>query len=71
MAKNARVLDQRYGPAHDVGARDALNPVLETILAHRSVRAFLPDALPVGTLELLVAAAQSAPSSFLSRMMER
>lgn len=32
-------------------------------LRHRSVRAFLPDKLAPGTLELLVAAAQSAPTS--------
>lgn len=39
------------------------NDVLETIINHRSVRGFLPDALPAGTLELLVAAAQSASTS--------
>lgn len=39
------------------------NETLETILAHRSVRAFLPTKLPDGTLELLVAAAQSASTS--------
>jgi nitroreductase len=39
------------------------NEVLETILNHRSVRAFLPRPLPEGTLELLIAAAQSASSS--------
>lgn len=39
------------------------NQVLETILAHRSVRGFRPDALPGGTLDLLVAAAQSASTS--------
>lgn len=37
--------------------------VYEKLLSHRSVRQFLPDALPAGTLELLIAAAQSAPSS--------
>jgi nitroreductase len=37
--------------------------VLSTILAHRSVRAYLPDPLPEGTLECLVAAAQSASTS--------
>lgn len=37
--------------------------VLETILSHRSVRGFLPRALPEGTLELLIAAAQSASTS--------
>jgi nitroreductase len=39
------------------------NQVLETILNHRSVRGFLPTKLPDGTLELLVAAAQSASTS--------
>jgi nitroreductase len=39
------------------------NQVLETIINHRSVRGFLPDALPEGTLELLIAAAQSASTS--------
>jgi nitroreductase len=39
------------------------NEVLETILSHRSVRGFLPDTLPEGTLELLIAAAQSASTS--------
>jgi nitroreductase len=39
------------------------NEVLATILAHRSVRAYLPDPLPEGTLERLVAAAQSASTS--------
>ncbi|MET0387122.1 MAG: NADPH-dependent oxidoreductase [Polyangiales bacterium] len=39
------------------------NPILDTLLSHRSVRAFAPDPLPVGTTELLVAAAQSAASS--------
>lgn len=39
------------------------NEVLATILSHRSVRGFLPEQLPERTLELLVAAAQSASSS--------
>jgi len=39
------------------------NDTLATILNHRSVRAFLPTKLPAGTLDLLVAAAQSASSS--------
>ncbi len=39
------------------------NEVIATILAHRSVRAFLPDKLPDGTLERLVAAASSASTS--------
>ena len=39
------------------------NEVLATLLRHRSVRAFLPDKLPDGTLERLVAAASSASTS--------
>jgi nitroreductase len=39
------------------------NDTLATILAHRSVRGFLPKVLPEGTLELLIAAAQSASTS--------
>ncbi|MGB3766754.1 MAG: NADPH-dependent oxidoreductase [Phormidesmis sp.] len=39
------------------------NETLETLLSHRSVRAYLPNALPPQTLETLVAAAQSAATS--------
>lgn len=39
------------------------NPVLDTILAHRSVRAFAPRGLPDGAVETIVAAAQSASTS--------
>ena len=39
------------------------NPTVDALLAHRSVRAFLPDALPPGTIETIVAAAQSAATS--------
>jgi nitroreductase len=39
------------------------NDVFTTILSHRSVRAFLPTPLPPGTLQQLVAAAQSASTS--------
>jgi len=50
------------------GTREAVVPgpasgLIDTILAHRSVRAFLPEALAEGTLERLVAAAQSAATS--------
>lgn len=58
-------LTRRHGGAdasHDRIVERAA-PVLETLLAHRSVRAYLPDALPPGTLETLVAAAQSAATS--------
>ena len=39
------------------------NAVLDTILNHRSVRGFLPRKLAEGTLETLIAAAQSASTS--------
>ena len=39
------------------------NETLTTLLSHRSVRAYLPDALPSQTLETLVAAAQAAATS--------
>jgi len=39
------------------------NETIATILGHRSVRAFLPDPLPKGTLERIVAAASSASTS--------
>jgi nitroreductase len=39
------------------------NPLLEQMLRHRSVRAYRADPLPPGTLEALVAAAQSASTS--------
>ena len=39
------------------------SPVVDVMLRHRSVRAYRPDALPAGTLEALVAAAQSASTS--------
>lgn len=39
------------------------NETLNSLLTHRSVRAYRPDPLPANTLELLVAAAQSAATS--------
>lgn len=65
MSDPFELLKARYGAGQQVPAIDAgrLNPVLETLFAHRSVRDFRPDALPPDTLDLLVAAAQSAPSS--------
>lgn len=58
----ATALQARYGEQ-----APALNlpylPALDAMLSHRSVRHFLRDALPTHTLETLVAAAQSAPTS--------
>lgn len=55
-------LQARYGNDVPVLTLPAL-PVLDVMLSHRSVRHFLRDALPANTLETLVAAAQSAPTS--------
>jgi len=41
----------------------AWNQTLDAILSHRSTRAYLPAKLPDGAVELIVASAQSAPSS--------
>lgn len=41
----------------------AWNDTMDLLLSHRSVRGFLSDPLPAGTLEALVAAAQSASTS--------
>ncbi len=59
------LLAQRYGPDAPTLPPGAFadNPVLETLLAHKSVRRYSPEPLPPGTLELLGAAAQSAASS--------
>ena len=52
----------RYGV--DTFNPDSLwNETLATLLSHRSVRAYLPNRLPPQTLELMVAAAQSAATS--------
>jgi len=54
-------LHARYGHCPD--ALDALNPTIETMLQHRSVRAYTSQSVPPNTAELLVAAAQSASTS--------
>lgn len=61
-ASQAEALALRYG----AGAEPAAGPwndVIATLLSHRSVRGFRPDALPPHTLETLIAAAQSASTS--------
>jgi nitroreductase len=55
-------LAARYGAAPDVVPAH-WNATLDLLLDHRSVRAYRPDPLPAGTLETLVAAAQSASTS--------
>jgi nitroreductase len=55
------LLHQRY--RGELPVPIAWNDTLDVLLSHRSTRAYLPDSLPEGTLETLVAAAQSAASS--------
>ncbi|XXT12496.1 nitroreductase family protein [Sorangium sp. So ce367] len=54
---------ERYGSEGPAPRFAQWNEVIEALLGHRSVRRYAPKPLPEGTLELLVAAAQSAPSS--------
>jgi nitroreductase len=64
MSRIRELWTQRYGQdVEDWPELESAGPAIETLLAHRSVRAFLDQPLPPGTLELLIAAAQSAPSS--------
>lgn len=46
-----------------LGLGPAPNPVIDVMTAHASCRSYRPDPLPPGTVERLVAAAQSAPTS--------
>ena len=55
-------LRARYGD-DAIPAAGPWNVTLDLLLAHRSVRSYLPNPLPEGTLETLVAAAQSAATS--------
>jgi nitroreductase len=63
MTANAQSrLAARYG-APDITPSEQWNDTLGQLLDHRSVRAFTDQALPEGTIETLVAAAQSASTS--------
>lgn len=53
----------RSGDAIPELARPERNPTLELLLAHRSVRAYREAQLPAGALDLILAAAQRAPTS--------
>lgn len=63
MTTNAQAkLAARYG-APTISALQQWNDTIDQLLEHRSVRAFTDQPLPEGTLETLVAAAQSASTS--------
>jgi len=53
---------RRYG-ASGLPAMGPWNDVIASLLEHRSVRGYQPDPVPPGTLETMVAAAQSAATS--------
>lgn len=57
------LLSARYGQEISTTDFPALNNAVTVLLTHCSVRSYLPDPLPPGTLDLLIAAAQSAPTS--------
>lgn len=60
--RKEELLLQRYGI--DAMPKEILwNNQIEALLSHRSVRKYLPDALPEGAIETIVAAAQSASNS--------
>ncbi len=54
-------LTERYRSA--APSTSVWSPAIDLMLQHRSIRAYRPDALPAGTIETLVAAAQSAATS--------
>lgn len=58
----AHLLQARYASAPALPPGPT-NETIRTLLEHRSIRGFRPDALPPGTLETLIAAAQSAATS--------
>jgi nitroreductase len=58
-----RLLQARYGPDAPPLEDAAQDAVIATLLAHRSVRAYTPEAVPAQALDLMVAAAQSASTS--------
>jgi len=62
IGASSTALERRYG----TGALPKVgpwSPVAELLLGHRSVRGYKDQALPAGTFETLVAAAQSAATS--------
>lgn len=61
-AKKSEALGLRYG-LDAAPAAGPWNAHIDLLLSHRSIRGYRPDPLPAGTLETLVAAAQSAATS--------
>ncbi len=57
----AALYQARYGA--DAAVPETTSPLIETLLNHRSVRAYLPDPVSDDALSAIIAAAQSASSS--------
>jgi nitroreductase len=62
IAPKSEALERRYG-AGAIPAVGPWNDHIDLLLSHRSIRGYRSDPLPEGTLETLIAAAQSAASS--------
>ncbi|MEH2371803.1 NADPH-dependent oxidoreductase [Nostoc sp.] len=62
MTNPIELLRSRYGEI-PFSPEIEWNDSLTALLSHRSIRSYLADPLPQGTLELLIAAAQSASTS--------
>jgi nitroreductase len=62
MPAIAEAIELRYG-ADNAPAPALSTPVIDLMLAHRSVRGYKPDRLPDGALQTIVAAGQSAATS--------
>ncbi len=62
MSNRASLYQTRYG-SPDMAVPAAGSPIIDHLLAHRSVRAYLPDPVGDDQLAAIVAAAQSAASS--------
>ncbi len=66
MESLPELLSARFGadaPALPASVDSLLNETLRVQLRHRSIRKFKPDPLTSGLLEIILAAAQSAPTS--------
>jgi nitroreductase len=62
MSASKQLINERYGD-ESLPTPAAWSPVIEHLLAHRSVRAYLPDPVDDDQLAAIIAAAQSASSS--------
>lgn len=62
MARLGELIDARYGTAARIDGDGDEAGVLAHLLGRRSIRAYKPDPVPDGLIEVLIACAQSAPT---------